>query len=160
MAVLTIEAAVKHLLEEAFIKIQEVGATFQATYGYDNLDIDLKPLMLTWESTTKDTLVHLTTAAMFPLNHGVQACDLKHSKFMGKFIKDPPLPTTTAELFKAVPSQLADSQGLCAQDRFNAWKFQFDLLHYGPSYFAQFKNQLSEPEEIESITVSKSPGKY
>jgi hypothetical protein len=156
LAVSTIETAVKHLSKEAFANMRAVGATFKTAYAYDNLDIDLKPLTPTWESTAKDTLVHLTTAAMFPLNHGVSASDLQYSEFMWNFIKNPPLPATTAEIFKAVPSQPPDSRGLRARDRYNAWKFRSDLVHYGPPYFLQFKDKLGNPDEIESIPIIKT----
>lgn len=40
-------------------------------------------------------------------------------------------------------------------ERFNAWKFHYDLFHYGPQYFRQFRKDLGEPEAVEKIPVVK-----
>lgn len=156
ISVSAIETAVKNLSKEAYAEMRRLGQSFETSYAYDNLDIDIKPGTPTWEATAKDTLSHLTTASMFPLNHGIRAEDLQYSDFMWNLMKDPPLAATTAELFKAVPSQPSDNKGLRARDRYNAWKLRYDLVHYGPSYFAQFKSELGEPEEIECIPVVKT----
>lgn len=156
VAVSTIETATKSLYKEAFGEMWRLGATFTTAYAYDNLDLDTKPVTPTWEHTAKETLAHLMTAAMFPLNHGIQPKDLDYSDFMWHITKNPPLPATTLDLLRAVPSQPADAKGLRARNRFNAWKFRHDLVNFGPSYFAQFKDKLGQPEKIESIPVVKT----
>jgi hypothetical protein len=156
VAISTIETATSSLSKEAFTEMRRLGASFETAYAYDNLDLDIKPVTPTWQHTAKESLSHLTTAAMFPLNHGIRAQDLEYSDFMWNLAKNPPLPATTLDLFRAVPSQSVDVKGLRARDQFNAWKFRHDLVHFGPTYFAQFKDKLGDPEEIESIPIIKT----
>ncbi|XP_006462858.1 hypothetical protein AGABI2DRAFT_73074 [Agaricus bisporus var. bisporus H97] len=127
ISVSAIETAVKNLSKEAYAEMRRLGQSFETSYAYDNLDIDIKPGTPTWEATAKDTLSHLTTASMFPLNHGIRAEDLQYSDFMWNLMKDPPLAATTAELFKAVPSQPSDNKGLLLDEFFKQAGIRDDL---------------------------------
>lgn len=70
---------VQELSREAEIQMCSLGQTCLLLYAYDNLDIDLKHLMPTLERS-EDTLVHLTSATMLPLKHGITLEDLKCSE--------------------------------------------------------------------------------
>jgi hypothetical protein len=45
---------------------------------------------------------------------------------------------------------------LLRRERFNAWKFMHDLVHFGPEYFRRFCKALGDPEEIECIPLVKT----
>lgn len=155
VSVMTINQAMKNLSQEARREIQRLGATLLTSYAYDNLDIDLVHSTSTLENTTKDTLVHLTTASMFPLHLNTQKSDLDFSERLRELALNPPLPSTIAEILAHLPPKYydLDENDRSIQDRFNAWKFCADLVMYGPPAFAQFKDKLGEPEEIEIIPL-------
>ncbi|KAG1733291.1 hypothetical protein EDB19DRAFT_1639746, partial [Suillus lakei] len=68
-----------HLLSaESSHALQYLGQTLLAAYAYDNFNINLKSTMLTAEKST-NTLKHLTSGLLFPLQHGVTHDDLKCS---------------------------------------------------------------------------------
>lgn len=123
-------------------------------YAYDNLDVDLKHTTPTSEHT-KDTLVYLTTASMFPLNHGIRKSDLEYSDFMWKHLLENKPPVEMCELLTSLPQDRCNAKGFSQHDYFNAWKFCYDLIYFGPSYFATFKSQLGDPAEVECIPLMK-----
>ncbi|XP_006463783.1 hypothetical protein AGABI2DRAFT_74833 [Agaricus bisporus var. bisporus H97] len=135
ISVTTINRAIKTLSREAYREIQRVGATLMTSYAYDNLDVDLVHSTPTVESTTTDTLVHLTTASMFPLHPMTTREDLQFSDYIQELAIDPPLPPTIVELMTSLPPKYnnLDNQGRSIQDRFNSWKFLFDLITYASS---------------------------
>ncbi|KAG5222097.1 ATP-dependent RNA helicase [Salix suchowensis] len=45
----------------------------------------------------------------------------------------------------------ADDEGLLQRDRFNRWKFLYDLVHHGPEYFRQFKSDLGSAEVLKAV---------
>ncbi|KAG1727549.1 uncharacterized protein EDB91DRAFT_1013231, partial [Suillus paluster] len=54
-----------------------------ATYAYDNFDVDLKTHEHKIESST-ESLKHLTSGLMFPLQHNISKEDLRCSKELWK----------------------------------------------------------------------------
>ncbi|KAG2031178.1 hypothetical protein BDR03DRAFT_827070, partial [Suillus americanus] len=58
--------------------LQYLGQTLLVVYAYDNFDINLKSTIPTAEKST-NTLKHLTSGLLFPLQHGVTRDDLKCS---------------------------------------------------------------------------------
>ncbi|KAG1839901.1 hypothetical protein DFJ58DRAFT_624894, partial [Suillus subalutaceus] len=52
------------------------GNLFFASYVYDNFDVDLKTHVPSAEKSN-ESLKHLTSGLMFPLQHGVTTDDLK-----------------------------------------------------------------------------------
>ena len=74
----TINEAVSNLVKESDQRMQKHGQTFLALYAYDNLDIDLKHSTPSFKNQSP-TLIHLTTATMLPLVHGVSLQDLNCS---------------------------------------------------------------------------------
>jgi hypothetical protein len=79
VSVKTIDCAMGYLLKEANAQMRTLGATLLTAYTYDNLDINLPNSRPTEEHSMTDTLIHLTTGAMFPLNHGITKSDLGSS---------------------------------------------------------------------------------
>ncbi|KAI5998575.1 hypothetical protein EDD15DRAFT_2161421, partial [Pisolithus albus] len=70
VSVETINAAVRSLSAESQSQIQVLGRSLLACYAYDNFDIDLKSHVPTVEKSN-DSLKHLTSGLLFPLEHGV-----------------------------------------------------------------------------------------
>jgi len=63
-------------------------------------------------------------------------------------------------LLKISPPEPRHSSGLTQRERFNSWKFLYDICHYGPPYFSQFQEDLEnfKPEEIDAIRpIVKTP---
>ncbi|KAJ7599752.1 hypothetical protein C8J56DRAFT_768775, partial [Mycena floridula] len=144
--------------------IKALGATLLTAYAYDNVDIDLKHSVPTIENPLP-TLIHLTSATLLPLNHGVTHADLDCSqqlweKFKLNRKRDQSLPQNPSvgddDFMKIHPEDLNDSSGLLRRDRFNAWVFLRDLIHHGPKEFRQFKANLGDPETVEQIPIVKS----
>lgn len=154
----TITNAINNLSREAYKEIQRLGSTLLTSYAYDNLDIDLVHSTPTMETSTKDTLVHLTTASMFPLHPTTTKAHLDYSDELRKLACDPPRPPTIADLLIHLPPKYyrLDHQEMSIQDRFNSWKFRSDLIMYGPSVFASFQEKLGKPEEVECIPLTKT----
>ncbi|XP_006457028.1 hypothetical protein AGABI2DRAFT_78952 [Agaricus bisporus var. bisporus H97] len=72
----SINDAITSLSAKAEEKMQDAASKFTTAYAYDNLDVNLKHGTPTLENSHESTIVHLTSASMFPLNHGVTANDL------------------------------------------------------------------------------------
>lgn len=79
----SINKAVANVLKESRLGIWREGQKFGTMYAYDNLDIDLKQLVLTAENP-QNTLMHLTTGTMIPLGHQITTGDLDCSDFLWK----------------------------------------------------------------------------
>ncbi|KAG2106482.1 hypothetical protein BD769DRAFT_1630715 [Suillus cothurnatus] len=73
-----IHDTVRLLSAESSHVLQYLGQTLLVAYAYDNFDINLKSTVPTAEKST-DTLKHLTSGLLFPLQHGVTRDDLKCS---------------------------------------------------------------------------------
>ncbi|KAG1836731.1 hypothetical protein DFJ58DRAFT_719029 [Suillus subalutaceus] len=155
-----IQAATKSLSVQTHQHLQSLGRSLLAAYAYDNFDVDLKTHQHTIENST-ESLKHLTSGLMFPLQHNISKEDLRCSEELWKlspFNTQAELPpkkgwTDLLSLHKDTP----DEADLTRRNRFNSWKFLLDLVSYGPPYFSQFHNQLHEPEAIEAIPVIKTP---
>ena len=99
---------------------------------------------------------------LIQLEHRVKLDDLKCSEELWKKSclnpkVDPqtlPLPHTCGDIELLHP-EVEHPSGLMRHERFNAWKFHYDLFHYGPQYFRQFRKDLGEPEAVEKIPVVK-----
>ncbi|KAI0684930.1 hypothetical protein BC835DRAFT_1421798 [Cytidiella melzeri] len=151
----------KHILVDA----RRLAATLVAAYAYDNLDIEFKPSVPTIERTG-ETLKHFTSSMVFPLLHGVVADDLRCSQYLWErsrlnnraprhLISPKP---TWIDLMRIHPDTLlVDENMMTVRDRFNAWKFLYDLCHYGPEEFRQHITEIGEPEPIEKIPLAKTP---
>ncbi|EGN96910.1 hypothetical protein SERLA73DRAFT_140755, partial [Serpula lacrymans var. lacrymans S7.3] len=63
--------------------LQDLGQTLFALYAYDNFDDNLKTSASTIELST-DSLKHLTSGLLFPLQHGVSQVNLKCSHALWK----------------------------------------------------------------------------
>lgn len=160
VSVETIAAAVHSLSAESQSQIQELGKSRLACYAYDNFDVDLKSHVPLAEKST-DSLKHLTSGLLFPLEHGVTIDDLKCSEELWK--KSPLNPNPSAPIPK--PSwrnllSLHPEQGVLSQhdltrhECFNSWLFLMDLCTHGPPYFHQFHTQISQPKVIEEIPLT------
>lgn len=147
--------------------IQELGQTLLVAYACDNFDVELKmgvPVVEKFE----DKLKHLTSALMFPLQHGVTLDNLRCSDELWSKSSNntnaahqPPLDDSTDLLMKLhpkPPSHLSPGPDkLTCHDHFNQWKFLTNLCDHGPEYFSQFQSQIGDAEVIEGIPVIQTP---
>ncbi|KAF8152227.1 hypothetical protein B0H34DRAFT_821021 [Crassisporium funariophilum] len=163
ISVNTIHNAITSLSRESADTIREMGQTLLIAYAYDNFDVDLKSAVPTVEKSAT-SLQHLTSALIFPLQHGVKSEDLKCSQELWKKSQLNPnaLPADVAsertwKNFLELHPEEEHQSHLTRRQRFNSWKFLSDLFNYGPQYFMQFKSLLQNPEAIEMIPLVKTP---
>ena len=157
-----INEAVRSLSKESGAKMKDLGRSFLSLYAYDNLDLDLKHSMPTMEKPG-DTLIHLTTGTMIPLHstitlHDLNCCkELWEKSKLNRFAQSQNVPPTKIEHLLSIHPETDDHpSGLLRRDRFNAWKFLHDLVHFGPEYFRKFVKTLGHPEVIDEIPLEKT----
>ena len=160
-----INLATHSLSVESLHAIRVLGRTLLASYAYDNFDVDLKSTTHTVEKSS-DTLQHLTSGLVFPLMHGISQEDLRCSSKLWESsplnpLPNPSMPTSKNSWEKLLSLRMDSNRpneaGYTQRDRFNSWKFLYDLIHFGPPYFSQFKDRLCDPDDIETIPVVKTP---
>ena len=138
-----------------------MGQTLNVSYTYDNFDVDFKTNQPTVEKSAT-TLTHMTSGTITYLDPGVSADDLKCSQELWNksplnpkiAAEDLPPPRTFTDFIKLHPEEW-DPKGSTRRERFQAWVFYRDLCKHGPSYFAQFHEQLGLPEFVDKIPVVK-----
>ncbi|KAF8154632.1 hypothetical protein B0H34DRAFT_660621 [Crassisporium funariophilum] len=158
----TVNAAVVHLSQEAYIAMRHMGESFLVSYAYDNLDIDFKHTVPTVEKP-QDSLVHITSGTMLPLYHGITRADLDCSDFLWrKYYRNPNIQMQDLpripyyDLLNIYPEPPLHLSGLNRRERFNAWKYRSDLVNFGPEYFRTFRKELGDPEAIKEIPIIKT----
>lgn len=157
-----INDAVTSMSDESIGKRRKTGRTLCTSYGVDNVDIELKHGVPTAENP-EDVLIHLTSATMLPLYHGVKASDLKCSEELWRGTKER-MDTTKSnlvnpnflDLLDIHPEPANDPSDMTRRDRFNAWVFLQTLVLHGPDFFRKFRHNLGEPEAIDCIPVVKT----
>ncbi|KIK34579.1 hypothetical protein CY34DRAFT_26822 [Suillus luteus UH-Slu-Lm8-n1] len=107
-------------------------------------------------SELEDTLIHLTSGLLFPLQHGITHKNLQCLEILWEKSPLNLQLNPSTNLLRLHPDSL-NAAGLSHRDCFNSWKMLGDLINYGPLYFHQFKDQLGELEIVESIPVVKTP---
>ncbi|KAG0694157.1 hypothetical protein DFH29DRAFT_815625 [Suillus ampliporus] len=160
VSVNAIHAATRSLSAQTHKHLRSLGQSLLASYAYDNFDVDLKMHQHKIENSM-ESLKHLTSGLMFPLQHSISVEDLRCSKELWKkspfnFQAELPPKKGWSDLL-GLHVDTPDDSGLSCHDRFNSWKFLSDLISHGPPYFSQFCDQLREPEAIEAIPVTKMP---
>jgi len=158
-----VHQVIMSLSAESANTLRELGQTFLIAYAYDNFDVNLKTSVLTVEKSNV-TLKHLTSALVFPLQHGIVADDLKCSEELWKKshlnpsqkLSNLPPGRTWKDLLHLHPED-STIDGLTCREKFNSWKFLHDLVHYGPDYFRQFRPQLELPNMVNQIPLIKTP---
>ncbi|KAF7423971.1 hypothetical protein PC9H_009271 [Pleurotus ostreatus] len=175
----SIHRANQSLYEESAETISHLGRCLLVGFGYDNFDVNLKPSVSTVEKLG-DSLKHLMSMLVFPLQHGITLDDLHCSEDLWKKSALNPhgsVPRHTwEELLKAVQpkhtpglshplnitphaqaSHTAEPAGRTTSEEFNAWMFLHDLVNHGPLYFASFRSEIGQPPEVESIPLVETP---
>ncbi|KAJ7442353.1 hypothetical protein B0H11DRAFT_1749235 [Mycena galericulata] len=157
----SIHNAVHSMSRETYQRLRTMGQTLLVSYTYDNFDINFPNTVPTVEKST-DTLTHMTSGGLIYMEHGVKEEDLKCSEELWKNnplnpdfdARSAPPPRTVTDLEDLHPEQDHPS-GLTRRERFNAWKFLFDLITFGPLFFNQFLAEHGTPEMIEQVPVVK-----
>ncbi|KAG1906365.1 uncharacterized protein F5891DRAFT_1125670 [Suillus fuscotomentosus] len=101
----TINAAIRSLSAESQNTLHALGQSMLACYAYDNFNVDLKSQVPLAEKSN-DTLKHLTSSLLFPLQHGITLNDLKCSEALWRHAMDINNSTVTGNI-QAVVSLLA-----------------------------------------------------
>ena len=123
-----------------------LGGTLLLIYAYDNFNVQQKGLTLTLENNV-NPLRHLTSALIFPSQHGVVPEDLWVSEVLWKSdgINNESQMSTThtrSDMWcRILPqySELVDSMEQSNRhNEFRIWMFLHDLIKHGPEYFQKF----------------------
>ncbi|KAG2041279.1 hypothetical protein BDR03DRAFT_979686 [Suillus americanus] len=161
----SINAAIRSLSAESQNTLQSIGKSLLASYAYDNFDVDLKSQVPQAEKS-HESLKHLTSGLLFPLEHGVTTDDLKCSEELWRQsalnpraqLSTLPPKRSWKDLLHIHPESCNEfTPQLSRRDRFNARMFLSDLCEHGPLYFQQFRSDISEPEAVEEIPLIKTP---
>jgi len=146
-------------------QLSALGRTLYLLYAYDNFDIQEKHSTPTLENDV-DPLRHLTSALVFPFQHGVVPEDLRVSEGLWESngsndTSETSTSYTRSEMWlKILPrySELVNTEGLDRHREFRVWLFLRDLIEHGPTYFQKFRSELLLPTPIgEPIPVEKTP---
>ena len=151
--------AINSLSASAAQKLKEEGKTFMYSYVLDNFDVQLKHKETTVEQS-KDTLFHLTSAALVQINHATLD-DLKCSNYLWERSRYNDLrtihpPKKTYHDLVLLYADPVDEYDMTRRERFNAWQFMVDLCTHGPAYFHRFRKHIQDPEEVEKIPVVRT----
>ena len=163
----TTHCAVDSLSVDVDGAILELGQSLTAAWAYDNLEIDLKSAKFTREASMAASLKHLTSALVFPLPAGTVKEHLRVSEelWQQSRLNDElpddrpglaPLPDWRNLSRIHLEHRHYDGSGMLWRDRWNAWKFLHNLIHYGPLYFRKFQKQLQDPKVIEQIPLTRT----
>lgn len=150
--------AVNSLSDNAADGIRDLGQTLLAAYAYDNFDVDLKQSVPVIEKSNQ-SLKHLTSGLLFPLQHGATKEDLACSDYLWQRSKLNPKNSRTAtgmKTYRDLP-QLFYGAGnaLPSHSSFNTWMFLRDLIEHVDG-FEYLQGQLEIPELLEAIPVEKT----
>jgi len=108
-----------------------------------------------------NTLVHLTMATMFLLEHTTLkdldcSDELWKKYYRNPYWKSENVPFVNLDDMYTIHLEEDHELGLTRQQRFNAWKFRYDLVSFGPDYFRKFRLNVGQPEVIDEIPHTKS----
>jgi hypothetical protein len=156
-----INNAISSLSKGSTEEMQGLGRTLLAGYAYDNLDIDLKHGTPTIERPMA-TLLHMTSATMLQLDHGITHEDLNCSWQLWEWSalnrhrqSETPVVDEDA-LLNIHPEDEDHSSGLLRRDHFNVHVVLHYLVEHGPKGFHKFLKHIRKPEVIEQIPIVKS----
>ncbi len=76
-----IHKAINSLSSNAYHMLRELGKSRCIALAYDNFDVDLKISVPVIEKSA-ETLKHLTSGLVFPLQHGITSEDLRYSDYL------------------------------------------------------------------------------
>jgi hypothetical protein len=154
-----IHTAINSLSLNAALTLRELGQSRCIALAYDNFDVDLKVSVPVVEKSG-ETLKHLTSGLVFPLQHGVTSDDLRYSEHLWqrsevnldnlgglgnrKTHKD------LMRLFREPDDKPLDSHA-----EFNIWVFLRDLVE-NIEGFEHMQGKIEAPEIIEQLPVVKT----
>ncbi|KAF8646497.1 hypothetical protein AX14_009059 [Amanita brunnescens Koide BX004] len=152
----TIHSAINSLSSNMYHSLRELGKTGCLALAYDNFDIDLKISVPVVEKAG-ETLKHLTSGLVFPLQHGTKPEDLCYSEYLWE--KSEYNPNSNGVMNKKTYFDLAllfcEPSELDSRDEFNAWVFLHDLLE-NVEGFEYLQSEVGQPNVIEQIPVVKT----
>lgn len=153
-------SVIKSLSSEVAHSLHMLGQTLLASYAYDNVDVNLKTSMPVSKNPF-ESLKHLTSGLLLPLEHGVTRNDLRclaklwaKSPFNPDNEESPPDNKTYWNLMSLYPEP--QSSSLMQQECFIKYLLLRDLCTHSAPYFQQFLAYLDAPEEIEPVPIVKT----
>ncbi|KAG1888769.1 hypothetical protein F4604DRAFT_1877255 [Suillus subluteus] len=148
----SIHAGIRSLSTESQNTLQTLGKSLLASYAYDSFNVDLKTQVPLTEKSN-DSLKHLTSGLLFPLQHSIIADNLKCSEELWRqSVLNP-----HKDLLSIHPESIDDSTPqLSRRDRFNVRMFFLDLCEHGPEYFRQFQSKIPKLDAVEEIPLVKT----
>ncbi|KAG1736672.1 uncharacterized protein EDB91DRAFT_1337407 [Suillus paluster] len=161
----SIRAAIQSLSAKSQNTLRTIGKSLLTSYAYDNFDVDLKSQVPQAEKSN-ESLKHLTSGLLFPLEHGVTTDDLKCSEELWRRsmlnphaqpTMLPPKRSWKDLLHIHLESRDDSTPQLSRRDQFNARMFLLDLCEHGPLYFRRFQSEVPEAEAVEEIPLIKTP---
>ncbi|KAM6490449.1 hypothetical protein JOM56_014122 [Amanita muscaria] len=153
-----IHTAINSLSSNAYLTLRKLGESRCIALAYDNFDVDLKISVPVIEKSA-DTLKHLTSGLVFPLQHGVTSEDLRYSNYLWQRSELNPANIGTLTNKKTYrdllrlfhePDDKPDTH-----TNFNAWVFLRDLVE-NVEGFEYLHGKIKDPEVLEQIPVVKT----
>ncbi|KAM6492216.1 hypothetical protein JOM56_011940 [Amanita muscaria] len=153
-----IHTAINSLSSNAYLTLRKLGESHCIALAYDNFDVDLKISVPVIEKSA-DTLKHLTSGLVFPLQHGVTSEDLRYSNYLWQRSELNPANIGTLTNKKTYrdllrlfhePDDKPDTH-----TNFNAWVFLRDLVE-NVEGFEYLHGKIKDPEVLEQIPVVKT----
>ncbi|KAG2154427.1 uncharacterized protein EDB93DRAFT_1239484 [Suillus bovinus] len=135
VSVNAIFAATRSLLAQTHRTLHSLGQSLLAAYVYDNFDVDLKTHEHKIKNST-ESLKHLTSSLMFPLQHCASQEDLRCSEELW------------LKLSLNLRAEVLLKQG---------WKDLLSLQPDTPNLAGLTRHRLHEPELVEGIPIVKTP---
>ncbi|KAI0756194.1 hypothetical protein C8Q80DRAFT_1277628 [Daedaleopsis nitida] len=144
--------------------LRALGQTLLTSYAFDNLDARLRTAIPTVDKE-RDGLIHLTTSALFRLDHGVQLEDLRCARLLWErstlnLQASDPRPfspqATMIHLYGIHRAEPASIHSLTRRGLFRTWYIKQILSEHGPRYFSETLASLSDPTPVDAIPVTKT----
>ncbi|KIL57952.1 hypothetical protein M378DRAFT_87180, partial [Amanita muscaria Koide BX008] len=154
-----IHTAINSLSLNASLTLRELGQSRCIALAYDNFDVDLKVSVPVVEKST-ETLKHLTSGLVFPLQHGVTSDDLRYSDYLWQrsevnldnlgALGNRKTHKDLMRLFREPDDKPLDSHA-----EFNIWVFLRDLVE-NVEGFEYMRGKIEAPKSIEQLPVIKT----
>ncbi len=160
----SVHRAIKSLAAFAEADLLAMGETLLNSYAFDNLDARIKTAIPTVDKDG-DGLLHITTSALFRLEHGVKlehlrCADLLWSRSELNLFASDPRPFNARQTYLRLcslhPDPARTTGSLSRRGQFRSWSLKRILFLYGPKYFNKGFQGLRALDPVEAIPVKKT----
>jgi hypothetical protein len=160
----SINAAISSLSADATQEILKVAMTGTMMFGWDNFDVQLKPLVPRIEDP-QNNMLNMTSGTFIPLREGYNPMDMDcaeevyRSMWYSSQLKSGPDPVNYRTLLEIHTEPTRnDSRELTWREQYALFKVLETLVEWGGPFFARYTDQLekSRPDPLEQIPVVKT----